>query len=156
MGHQGRFVVMWALLAFVPVGAGAMPLDRGARVGDQLVEPTVCVPPGVPPFSAWQAVKAVPALISDTAGRPVLAVLVLYEARGQQIDTFWIPPILLSVDPNPDDPAAPGLRDPGALNAVGAVLEAPKQTCEWVRMVPTAPAPSLPVPQGEDEKETRR
>lgn len=140
MGRMpNRLILAVTLLAVLPTGQiRALPVE----LGDGLKPATeaVCVPPGVPPFSAWRITQnAQPAILLDEVGRPLLSVVAAYEAQGQKIATIWIGPLLVSVDPAPQDRDAPAWYDRGAVTPTTTLKVERRQACDWFRRPPTIP-----------------
>ena len=111
-----------------PVEHGNIPMALSA---------TVCVPPGMPPFAEWTGSLANPTIVQDEMGRPVIAIERLYTHRGAKFTTIWVGSVLVSVDPAPEDPTAPGWHDRGAVTVPATMLrERPVQACDWFKPLP--------------------
>lgn len=139
---MGVMAVVLALL----VSAGqalAMPLDGGGRLGERLSAPTVCVPPGLPPYTSWTAVEAKVAIYQGVDNRPIVGVKALYDGLGNAIVVVWIGGVMASVDPAPDDPAVLVWIDPGMATPQGLMRLDPKPSCQWQRAAPRPPANPL-------------
>lgn len=142
--------IIWTLLALLPIGhAAAMPLDGGSRLGDKLA-PEVCVPPGLPPYTAWIAQAAQVGIFQTVDNRPALGVKALYEAGGMKLSVVWINGILASVDPDPSNPAVMVWLDLGMTGPSGLILRTPKSTCDWQRATPSPPENPL-APSSEEQ-----
>ena len=142
MGSMGRHLNA-IVMAFVcvlpwPGKIAAAPLDGSAGLGNTRLAETVCVPPGAPPFSSWQAQRTEPVVLIDEHGRPVLGLFIAYDARGQRLHTIWVGSLLASVDVAPDDKTAPAWYDRGVSAVSTAVRANPTQTCQWFRSPPKA------------------
>ena len=131
-------LVLAGILVFLPLPGkiAAAPLDGSAGLGSARLSETVCVPPGAPPFSSWQAKRTEPVVLIDEHGRPVVGLFVAYEARGQRLHTIWVGPLLASVDVAPDDKTAPAWYDRGISHTSTGVRADPKQTCSWYQSPP--------------------
>lgn len=140
-----RFLMMAVALAILPVGQiAAMPMDGSGVLGDSRLAPAemVCVPPGLPPFSSWRLQSGTFQIAKDERERPRIAIFVIYTApRGQRIHAIWVGDILATVDATPDQAAAPGWHDLGAVTPDTVLRAEPKQTCQWF----------TPPPKGNDE-----
>ena len=142
MAFMGRNknAILVALLFVLPLPGKilAAPLDGSAGLGNARLAETVCVPPGAPPFSSWQAKRTEPVVLIDEHGRPVAGLFVAYDARGQRLHAIWVGSLLASVDVAPDDKTAPAWYDRGVSAVSTAVRADPKQTCLWYRPPPKA------------------
>ena len=99
-----------------------------------------CVPSGMPPYAAWQLVSAVPVVLLDEDGRPILALSAAYAVAPQRIATLWVEDLLGLVDPKPDDASVSAWIDPGVVQPGGradtelVLRRSPRrQTCRWER-----------------------
>ena len=109
--------------------------------GLQAAAPTVCVPPGFPPFSLWQSGAPDVAVTNDEAGRPHLVIRRHDHVRGAPVISFWTGGLLAAVDPAPFDPDVPAWIDRGAVAGPEFRLRAiPRSTCQWERQ----PVPARP------------
>ena len=140
MGFMGRSLVLAGILMILPLPGKiqAAPLDGSAGLGNTRLAETVCVPPGAPPFSSWQAKRTEPVVLVDEHRRPVPGLFVAYDARGQRLHAIWVGPLLASVDVAPEDKTAPAWHDQGVSAVSTAVRADPKQTCQWFRPPPKA------------------
>lgn len=117
--------VLGSLLATTPAVGGVAPnRSDGLRA-------EVCVPPGVPPLSAWQFQIAQPTLLRDVTGRPWLGVILVFGAQGQLMASTWVEGQLVAVDPTPDDPQGLIWIDRGVAVAKDRLLDVRSGSCLW-------------------------
>lgn len=128
MGGKWRMVLAAAgVLALLPLGqilAGPLGAD------DQ------CVPAGLPAFRTWELRAAKSIAISDENHQELPGLWAFYTAAEQRIATIWVGNLLVSVDPEPSNPAAPGWHDRGAVLSDTTLRAVRKQACDWFQPPP--------------------
>ncbi len=129
MGSTVAVALALAGVAFLPAGQiPAVPLD-----GSVVLLAAVCVPPGVPPFSSWRAIRAEPVVALDDRERPVLAVFGAYLAQGVRIHAIWVDSLLASVDNAVDRKDEPAWYDRGVTAVSSAIRTDRRQACDWFK-----------------------
>ena len=126
MGRKVIAGLVAGVLAFLPAGSFGLPLGEAGQ----------CIPTGLPAFETWTLRAAKPLDISDEVGKEWPGLYALFMARGQLIATIWVGNLLVSVDDNPNDKAAPGWHDRGAVREDTTLLAERRQRCDWFQPTP--------------------
>ena len=129
MGRSGWWVLLVAL-TLLPAGQiSAGPL------GDE----SQCVPAGLPPFKTWELRMAKSIEVTDELHQDLPGLWALFTVAGRPIATIWVGNLLISVDPDPKDPDAPGWHDRGAVKDDTTLRAERRVRCDWFR--PLRPVP---------------
>ena len=131
-------VLLLALMLLPGRAVWAIPLDGGGILPAP-IQPTQCVPPGVPPFSEWQMESSQIQIFTDERLRPQVGAFVAYWARGQRLHAFWLGRVLVTLDPAPMDSQVPAWHDAGAVLPDTTLRAERRQTCAWFTLRPAAP-----------------
>lgn len=115
-------------VALVISGCGAARLPTTVSVS-----PTVCVPPGMEPITAWVSGPSELLVVDDRAMRPVVVVRQMYRVGVRAIMALWVDGVLAVVDPEPGDQSVPAWMDRGLVDATGRLETHRIQACDWER-----------------------